>query len=184
VDEDYFYKRIGQIYTVCSDWRNAALDYLSDLKPELVFLGSASTYDFTETQWVDGSSRVLARLTAAAGQVIVIPGTPKMSFDGPGCLARRAQRADEPAVGSPVCRESLISTQNTDVVRYLKLATERFSNARLLDLNDLVCPYGQCSAMSQDGMVVFRDNKHLTDSFVRAQIPSVLARLESLGVAP
>lgn len=184
VDEDYFYKRIGQIYTVCTDWRNAALDYLSALKPELVFLGSASTYDFTETQWVDGSSRVLARLTAAAGQVIIIPGTPKMSFDGPGCLARRAQRAGESAAGSPVCRESLISTQNTDVVRYLNLAAERFPNARLLDLNDLVCPDRQCSALNPDGMVVFRDNKHLTDSFVRAQIPSVLARLESLGVAP
>jgi peptidoglycan/LPS O-acetylase OafA/YrhL len=184
VDEDYFYDRIGKIYTVCTDWRNAALDYLSALGPDLVFLGSASTYDFTETQWVDGSSRVLARLTEVAGQVIVIPGTPKMSFDGPGCLARRVQRATEPFDVLPACQESLTSTRDTDVARHLKLATERFPNVRLLNLNDLVCPNRQCSALNQDGVVVFRDNKHLTDSFVRAQIPGVLSRLERVGVTP
>ena len=182
VDEDYFYKRIGQIYTVCTDWRNAALDYLSALKPDLVFLGSASTYDFTEAQWIDGSSRVLARLAEAAGKLIVIPGTPKISFDGPGCLARRAQNEGEVTAGLPSCRESLTSTQDTDVARHLKLATERFPNAMLLDLNDLVCPDRHCSALNEDGIVVFRDNKHLTDSFVRAQIPHMRARLESLGI--
>jgi hypothetical protein len=184
VDEDYFYKRIGQIYTVCTDWRNAALDYLSALNPDLVFLGSASTYDFTEAQWIDGSSRVLARLAEAAGKLIVIPGTPKMSFDGPGCLARRAQNEGEVTAGSPSCRESLTSTQDTDVARHLKLASERIPNAMLLDLNDLVCPDRYCYARNQGGMVVFRDNKHLTDSFVRAQVPDVLARLEALGVSP
>ena len=28
VDEDYFYPRIGQIYTVCNEWRDAVLEEL------------------------------------------------------------------------------------------------------------------------------------------------------------
>ena len=125
---------------------------------------------------------MLARLAEAAGKLIVIPGTPKISFDGPVCLARRAHNEGEVTAGLPSCRELLTSTQDTDVARHLKLATERFPNAMLLDLNDLVCPDRYCSALNEDGIVVFRDNKHLTDSFVRAQIPHMRARLESLGI--
>jgi hypothetical protein len=58
---------------------------------------------------------------------------------------------------------------------------QRFPNAKLLDLNDLVCPGGYCSAKDPDGLVVFRDRQHLTDSFVRAQAPKVIDRLKSLG---
>jgi peptidoglycan/LPS O-acetylase OafA/YrhL len=181
VDEDYFYERIGKIYTVCSDWRNAALDYISDLSPELVFVGSAATYDFNEDQWIEGSARVLEQLTAAADHVIVIPGTPKLSFDGPACLERHAQHR----VGAvPGCREALTGKQDIDVARYLARAAERFRNARVLELNELVCPGRECAAQSEDGTVVFRDNRHLTDSFVRRQIPGVIARLDALGVTP
>jgi len=182
VDEDYFYTRIGQIYTVCTEWRNAVLDYLPSLRPGIVFLGSSSTYNFSETQWVDGSARVLARLTAVADQVIVLPGTPSLSFDGPGCLARQARAAHESVPDSPICRESLTNTHNADVARYLEQAVQRFPNAMLLDLNDLVCQGGHCAAQNPDGLVVFRDNQHLTDTFVRAQIPKVVERLKALGL--
>ena len=90
VDEDYFYGRIGQTYRVCTEWRNRVLNYLSSLRPDVVFVGSAATYDFSESQWVEGSSRVLARLTAVAGRVIIVPGTPHLSFDGPSCLERQS----------------------------------------------------------------------------------------------
>ena len=39
-------------------------------------------------------------------------------------------------------------------------------NVEVLDLNSRVCPSGICSAMTNDGVMVFRDSRHLTDSFV------------------
>jgi hypothetical protein len=54
----------------------------------VVITGSAATYDFTEAQWVEVSARVFSRLGKAADTVIVIPGTPSLPFDGPGCVAR------------------------------------------------------------------------------------------------
>ena len=50
----------------------------------------------------------------------------------------------------------------------------------LLDLNDLVCPGRNCNAITDKGVVVFRDSQHLTDTFVRMQVPFVRARMKQL----
>lgn len=186
VDEDYFYNRIGKIYSVCTEWRNAVLDYLSSLQPDIVIVGSSATYDFSKKQWIEGSIRVLSRLTEVADHVIILPGTPKLSFDGPGCLARSHAHTTQKDLAHEgyICREALSTTQASDVAHYLKKATQHFQKAKLLDLNDIVCPNGYCAAKNPSGLVVFRDQQHLTDSFVRAQVPSVIERLKILGLGP
>ena len=186
IDQDYFYRRIGKIYTVCSEWRNATLDYLKSLQPDIIFVGNDATYKFSKNQWIDGSRRVLARLNAAADHIIVIPGIPQLSFDGPSCLeALHAETALKRFLSnSQTCREALTTTQTSDVAHYLELAVQDFPKARLLNLNDMVCPNRHCAAKSSDGLVIFRDQLHLTDSFVRAQAPKVLLKLEELGLGP
>jgi peptidoglycan/LPS O-acetylase OafA/YrhL len=187
VDEDYFYDRIGGIYKVCTDWRNKVLDLLPSLTPDVVLIGSAANYGFTQSQWTEGTARVLARITAVTKYTLVIPGTPALGFDGPGCLERHIASAKpaEMDQNEPVCSQRLKNPQPANVSRYLGEATQRFSNAVLLDLNDLVCPDGRCSARSKDsGIVVFRDKNHLTDTFVRAQIPEVISRLKRSGLEP
>ncbi len=183
VDEDFFYGRIGRSYTVCTEWRNAVLDYLASIRPDIVFVGSTATNDFSKAQWINGSARVLDRLTKAASHVFVLPGTPALSFDGPGCLERHFPSTQKSKVGNvQICREAAVNTQTDVVARYLDQAIQRFPNAKLLNLNDLVCPGGQCSAQNSAGLVVFRDQQHLTDSFVRAQVPIVRERLKVLGL--
>lgn len=179
VDEDYFYSGISQIYTVCTEWRNKTLKYMESLRPNIIFVGSAATYDFSKSQWIEGSSRVLAHLALVAERIIVVPGTPSLSFNGPGCLERRANSKNK----ATVCREELMTTEATDVAQYLKTAVQRFPNARLLNLNDLVCPGGVCTAQTPAGSVVFRDSQHLTNSFVMEQLPAVAERIEKLGLA-
>jgi hypothetical protein len=178
VDEEYFYSGIGKIYTICTEWRNKSLKYLSSLRPDIIFVGSAATYEFSESQWIGGSSRVLADLSSVAGHVIVVAGTPSLSFNGPGCLERHTNSVTK----SDMCRESLLTTQAEDVARYLQIAIQKFSNVHLLNLNDLVCPGGVCSAQTPTGLVVFRDSQHLTNTFVRAQVWVVAKRIEKLGL--
>jgi hypothetical protein len=185
VDEEFFYSRIGKIYDVCTKWRNATLEFLHSLHPDVVFVGSAATYNFTESQWVEGSTRVLDKLAAASGHVIVVPGTPKLSFDGPGCIERQVLTADRVVpYGAPICNETTFSNQAANVASYLELAASRFPNVSLLDLNDLVCPGAQCAAKDPSGFVVFRDSQHLTNSFVRKQVPNVVERLKKKGMEP
>jgi hypothetical protein len=144
----------------------------------VVITGSAATYDFTDVQWVEGSARVFSRLGKAADTVIVIPGTPSLPFDGPGCVARNI--SPEGQIGRAACQATDRQQPVSRVVRGLWQSAERFSNVHLLDLNDLVCPDGICNTVTEDGLLVFRDSQHLTDRFVRGRIPMIQ---EKLGAA-
>jgi peptidoglycan/LPS O-acetylase OafA/YrhL len=176
VDENYFYPRIGQMYQVCTDWRNAVLDEVDALRPEVIIMGSAVTYDFSDAQWVEGSARILERLAKIADKVFVMPGTPQLGFDGPGCVSRHLSA--EGALNHSACRAEGRMLDVELVRQHLEQAAERFPNVHLLNLNDLVCPEATCNAVSKDGKVVFRDSQHLTDSFVRAQVPFIRERLQ------
>ena len=180
VDEDYYYQPLGKTYQVCTDWRNAVLDELDRILPEVLIMGSTMDYRFTETQWVEGSSRIFDRVSKAARTVFVIPGTPGLGFDGPGCLARHLLPDGRIDRGPCLARHRL--QHIASITNSLGVAAGRFANVHLLDLNDLVCPGGICSAVSDQGVVVFRDSHHLTDSFVRAQIPFVRERLKRFAV--
>lgn len=184
VDEDFFYARIGKIYTVCNEWRDAVIEYLNSIQPDIVFLGNTAANNFSETQWVEGSERVFLRLSKIAKQVIVLPGTYALSFDGPSCLEHNLPSLLSNKEGSPhICAEQVSNAEQVGkVVGYLERAANRFSNVNLLNLNDLLCPSGICSALGVEDLVVFRDSQHLTDKFVRRQVPIVRERLKVLGI--
>jgi hypothetical protein len=52
----------------------------------------------------------------------------------------------------------------------------------MLDMNDLICPGGTCSAERQ-GEVVFRDSQHMTGSFAASLGPALAAKLGVNAVA-
>lgn len=183
VDEDFFYKSIGKIYAVCTEWRNSVIAYLESIHPDIIFLGSATNYNFSEIQWINGSKRIIDRLSKAAKNVIVLSGTYSLSFDGPSCLERQGISISEKKKPShESCSEQALNAQADTVANYLWQATSEFSNVKFLNLNDLVCPNGLCEALNSEGIVVFRDHLHLTNSFVRAQAPEVRERLRVMGL--
>lgn len=183
VDEEIFYKRIGKTYKICSHWRNAVIDYLDYMHPDVIIFGSSAFYDFSPNQWTEGTARILSRLSAIANYVITIPGTPRLSFDGPGCLERRLSRSQQgDGLNPEVCSEPLIDQQPARVASFLKMAAGRYSNTYLLNLNDLVCPMGRCMAQDSNGVAVFLDQQHLTAQFVRSKAAEVNERLKSIAI--
>lgn len=176
VDEDVFYRRIGKIYDICKEWREAVLDLLAANKPDVIVVGNASSYDFNTSQWIEGSARVFERLSAAAELVIVIPGTPSLGFDGPGCIARHGSAAEIGQIPAGACASVM---PVMEVTKYLSQAADRYPNVHVLDLNDLVCPAGLCQAVNQSGVAVFRDSQHLSDTFVRSVIPAIRQRINT-----
>jgi hypothetical protein len=147
-----------------------------------VIVGSSPTYDFTEDDWVNGSERIFNKLSSAAEQVVVIPGTPALSFDGPSCLEDPYRISLRLTDSQRECEESLSSNVSKDNSTYLNRAAKSFENVDVLDLGDLVCPNDRCAASAESGIVVFRDHQHLTDSFVISTIPEVRVRLLDIGV--
>jgi peptidoglycan/LPS O-acetylase OafA/YrhL len=184
IDEDYFYSPAGGTYEVCSEWRGKAIDYLAKTRPDIVFVGSSAHYEFSSTQWTEGIGRVLVPLSEAATQVVLVPGTPELSFNGPACLESPYRFSFRLTDSRRECEEAMVSTASDDVASYLKIAANRIDNVSILDLNNIVCPGKRCAARSTDGLIVFRDDKHLTATFVRAQTPNVLERLQKLQVGP
>lgn len=179
VDEDYFYPRIGKVYDVCRQWREAVLKQIGNFAPKVIVVGSAATYDFSPGQWVEGSRRVLERLSASAERVVLVSGTPVLGFDGPSCIARQLQIGNRLEMDDCVSESS---TEKFDQVAYLlSTAASDFSNVKFFNPVDLVCPIGRCRAVSPAGVPVFRDSQHLTDTFVRSAVEHL--RRQLLGVS-
>lgn len=181
VDEDFVYDRIGGVYEICAEWRNSVLGQLELERPDVVIVGNSIAYPFDEEQWIEGGRRVFQHLSRFASHVIIIPGTPTLGFDGPGCLARNRSASDWIVAKSCVATDR--NTQTATVTEYLKMASSPFQNVHMLDLNDLVCPDGECRALSQDGLMVFRDSQHLNDSFVQARAPLIRERIQNLLIS-
>jgi len=176
VDEDFFYARIGKVFKTCSRWRRKAVDYLASLKPDVIYIGSDTTYGFNREQWLQGTDRILKRLAATAGEVVIVPGTDPLDIDGPGCIEKKSRKS---------CIRKLPAQNHVKrVSEYLQKVATKYSNVRVLPMNDLVCPNRICSAQTSSGMIVYRDNKHLTDSFVRSLIPKIREKLKKAGVIP
>lgn len=178
IDEDYFYTVIGRTYEVCSNWRKSVIDYVNKLSPELLFTGSSITYPFSKTQWIEGSKRLFDRMPQSGTQVLVIPGTPRLEFDGPLCLARHIYNGGK--ANSAKCMSKGMMQKASSVTAYLQQAAELYPNVYILDLNDLVCPGNKCNALHENGLTVFRDDRHLTDLFVKSQVPLIRERLNAL----
>ncbi len=181
VDEDIFDKYIGRVFDVYRDWRNLVLELMQKLEPDIIVLGSSATYDFSETQWVEGSERIFEQLSESAGSVLVIAGTPTLGFDGPGCITRHLSESPDAFPVEECIAEDRNGPART-VANYLSEAADRFPNVYVLNFNDLVCPEGTCQAGDPNRIVVFRDSQHLTDSFVRSLIPEIRQRINKMNI--
>jgi hypothetical protein len=179
VDEPLFYPRIGRMYTECSTWRKHSLEQVAGIKPDVVLLGTVSTDDFTQAQWVDGTTRVLRAIAPSSGRIYVLRGTPPLPFDGPDCLAERSGR---PAwLGFARACSASSTDEHADLVyHWLQQASRHFDNVRTIDMNDLICPNGTCAA-EQNGKIVFRDSQHMTATFAASLGPALEERLDLKG---
>jgi hypothetical protein len=177
VDEDFYYSRINAVYDICRIWRNDALAMLGELKPDVVVIGNAVNYEFSEEQWVQGSARIFSQLSEVSPKVFALVGTPRLGRNGPACLLKSGSSLDER-------RSECIGTEAMDQVEkvggYLARASEKYSGIQVLDFNGFVCPGGQCFAIDHEGVVVFRDSQHLTDTFVKNQLEGVLKKYPEL----
>jgi peptidoglycan/LPS O-acetylase OafA/YrhL len=164
VDEPVFLQRLNRPFTECDEWRPNAIAEVAKLKPDVLLLGSSHTYPFTREQWIYGTERVLA--SVSAGKTIILGSTPLMPFDGPRCLG--GFREDG-------CETSARDEKADKVFGWIGEAARR-QGADLVSLSDLICDAGTCKAR-RDGIVVFQDQQHLNADFVLKIADKVAERL-------
>ena len=176
VDADYFYEHIGRTYVECREWRNSALDFASSHSPQWLIIGSSANYPFSETEWREGSSHVLATASRSADAVMILRSTPSVPFDGPTC----ALQASAPSVKlefSSACVAPASNPASRAIWRWINDAATDFHNVRTIDMNALVCPDEQCHPLLEN-QLVFRDSTHLDGNFAERLSDALGAKLD------
>jgi len=173
----YFYARIKANFEICDQWRQRAITHIEKLRPDIVIMGSQN-YNFSSAQWIEGTNLVLKRLGPVAKSVVVLSPTPNLGFDGPSCLSM-ALNLPECISQSARCTTKT-SPQNSGILEALQEAARPYTNVQAIDLSTIVCPDAICRARDERG-IIFRDNQHLTASFVRARAPELEHVLKRAG---
>ena len=187
VDVKIFYDRIGREYVECQLWRDKVVKWIQKESPTVVIIGSAEylgTLD--ERKWIDGSSRFFEKILPSTDKMIVLVPTPTLPFNGPSCLARHAWKPGWTKLRGE-CEVLLEGGRsNIRVGKWLEVAASHYPKVQVIYTDDLICPGSLCKA-ERDGIVVYRDNQHLTNTFVRAASGEFTALLslhmDSTGLA-
>lgn len=179
LDASYVNGRIRRRFVECERWREALVAHVQATKPEILILGSAATYPFDDATWIDGTRALLSRVQGAAGKIVIFAPTPRLPFRPLDCVSASGRIVNNRLV-APDCAAPLSQASQSRITGLLIQATRNMSNVKVVTLDSLVCPGGEC-AVVDDGQVVFRDEAHLNASFVlglQSQLSSLLGQAE------
>jgi peptidoglycan/LPS O-acetylase OafA/YrhL len=161
-------------YGECAVWRERVIASLSQLRPDLVFVASSrwsyavDPRENSAEQFGAAMARALARVP---GRIVIVGDTPLMADDVPACLSRHVDEM----LACATARD--VALAGDHMVRDLVAAQLR--GARVIDPTDWLCDAALCPAVIH-GEVVYRDDHHLTATFVRSLEPLFAETLHQL----
>ena len=176
VDLRIYSPRLNREYTECETWRDNVVEALQELQPELVIVSSHRWFptvlagDQDTTRQGKAMARLLDRLP---GRIALLADNPISSYDVPSCLSRNLGDVRACATGRAYAFGSKPSARER--------VAAGITGATLIDLSDVICPgTGKCPAIL-DGMIVYRDDHHLTATYSRSLAPVLGERLPAIG---
>jgi hypothetical protein len=163
-------------YTECEAWRTNVVKALRELKPDLVVVTSHRWFptivagDDDATRQGEAMARLLERLP---GRIALLADTPISRYDVPACLSRNLKDIRR-------CASDRAYALGAKPNARQRVAA-RLTGATLVSLSDVICPgKGRCPAVV-DGMIVYRDDHHLTATFAASLAPILGERLPAFG---
>lgn len=178
VNQAFFYERIGRIYRECEIWREAVMDSLAGMKPDLVVVSGSENYPFSDAEWRKGSLSAIGILSRSSVQVAILRDTPLPRFDVPACLARKAW---QPELYATSCTYRRDGAQSARLMALHREMTGMWSNVSFLDMTPYICDLPVCNVVEGD-LIKFRDGNHLSDKYVRTLTPHLRELLRSNGL--
>src|SRR6202140_23124 len=175
----------------CAEWRAAAPQRIKAIAPGLVIMVSATSYvrvstsadaaSFSDEAWQAATRRTLETLAAAGIRVVAIRATPLPPFDVPTCLAR-ALRLQSAFPGR--CAFAASPALSPGIFQAERAGAHGIPGVGFIDMTPSFCDDHTCPAM-RDGMVVYRDDEHLTGRFSASLAAALEERLRAaLASAP
>ena len=155
-------------YGECADFRARTIAMLRKLKPDLILV-SMSRFAIHPLRAEDLSmasrAAALARvIRALPDRVVILTDTPDARLDVPSCLSRHPNDVRRCAVPAKAAFVGRLGS--------LERLASRATGAGLIDLTGRVCRADPCPVVV-DGMIVFRDSRHMTATFAASLAPDL-----------
>ncbi|MFF8186481.1 acyltransferase family protein [Microbacterium sp. NPDC016588] len=166
---------LSRDYTECTQWRDSAISKLeSEPAPRAIFISSLNRYGVDDTTLAAGWERSLARLTAIGVPVYYIVDTPFPSTDVPTCVS---EHMDDWSA----CTIALDTAFRPDGLAQ-KTTDGSMPGVQSINLNAFLCPQADAATptpcpMVRAGVMLYRDDSHITNTAARALIPYARAVL-------
>jgi hypothetical protein len=173
-DIDLWLPQFHGRYPTCRPWRDSVLRHLASIgHADAVLLGHTSTYRYhlllpggrrahtaaaIVAGWSAGFRRMQMELTRVAARVLVLRDPPRPTVDVPACLTRHPHDATRCAV-----RRTVAFTWSDRLLRAEEAAG--LAPSDVLDLVPQMCPGDVCQVVSGSGLIMYRDDNHLTTSY-------------------
>lgn len=156
----------GRPYKNCAVWGDDVARTLRADPPDLLILSSVARPAYGETDrssatLVDGYIERWRPLVDAGARVVVLQDTPRPPMDEHECVVKNRQR---------LTRCSFDKRSHLTNNGALALAAESELVSRNIDLSDAICPRRRCAAVI-GGVLVYRDNNHLTATYAGSLAP-------------
>ncbi|MBO1418578.1 acyltransferase family protein [Streptomyces sp. FH025] len=154
---------LGRTFEECDRWRENTLTRLtSGPRPRLVLMAGLNRYG-SQQERTEGWTRTLDRLTALGAPLAYLGDTPMPGKDIPTCLAASDGRSDACFFPRDTAFEPDPLLEGGLAARY---------GVSTLDLGPLLCPgTGPSCPAVLEGVVLYRDTGHITDTLARVLAP-------------
>ena len=160
------------VYAACDQWRPNALAYVNSLHPALVVFPMLSRRTVVGRPrpaglkaWHDGLGATIDTVRFAGAKALVLGDVPKMTGEKiPECLTSHTSNIG--ACGVP-------RSKGVKQDRLMTLAATASEHAAsFVDVSNWFCTDAVCPPVV-NGIVVYRDEHHLTDTFSRYRAPQI-----------
>lgn len=152
----------------CNAYNRSSAAYVLEHRPDAVFTVASLTHEEApfETE-VPGYLDGVRPFTEAGIEVVGIRDNPRFTFNMPECVQRHG--ADAPEC-NPSLEESLVDPSPLENYR------GQLEGLHLMDMSDFICARGVCPAVVGN-VYVYKDDNHLTRTYVESMIPMFEQRL-------
>ncbi|WP_223987483.1 acyltransferase family protein [Arthrobacter sp. NicSoilB8] len=152
----------------CNAFNKASAQYVLDHRPDAVFTVASLThkeapFETEVPQYLEG----IKPFTDAGMDVVGIRDNPRFTINMPECVQKNGADAAECNVPE---QESLAGSSPLDAYR------GKVPGLHLMDMSDFICAGGTCPAVVGN-VYVYKDDNHLTKTYVQTMIPMFEQRL-------
>ena len=180
-------------YRACDTWRRAALKRIRALpRVDLVVMSGSATSiiedrsrrapltagsDAWAREWRRGYERTIRGLGERVARIALLRDTPSFRFAPSVCLAAQGGWVDG-------CTASTSVTLQRAAWKAERSVAADDPRIRAVDMSGWLCTPGRCGPVTDDRVLRYRDNHHMTNTFSATLAPALLGRLGPLVPAP